>query len=138
MSSEGAPPPMSPVARGGTYALSVVIGVIYGAVATTGHRQEIRIGELVIPWGIVAALVGVLSLLVGIRLVAGGRWVAAAAAVGVVGTVALLTLPGRGGSVLVAGDVIGTIWAVGPALIAVLVIAWPKLPERRTASLVGA
>ena len=39
---------------------------------------------------------------------------------------------------LVAGDVIGTIWAVGPALIAVLVIGWPKLPEGRTASLVGA
>ena len=103
-----------------------------------GIGQEIRIGEVVIPWGLVAALVGVLALLVGIRLVAGGRWVAAAAAVGVVGTVALLTLPGRGGSVLVAGDVIGTIWAVGPALIAVLVVAWPKLPERRTAPVVGA
>lgn len=138
MSSEAASPPMSLVARIGTYALALVIGVIYGAVATMGHRQEVRIGEVVIPWGIVAALVGVLSLLVGIRLVAGGRRVAAAAAVGVVGTVALLTLPGRGGSVLVAGDVIGTIWAVGPALIAVLVIAWPNLPERRTASLVGA
>ena len=39
---------------------------------------------------------------------------------------------------LVAGDVIGTVWAVGPALIAVLVVAWPKLPERRTAVAVGA
>ena len=70
MSSDGALPPMSPLARVGTYALAALIGVIYGAVATTGHRQEIRIGELVIPWGIVAALVGVVSLLVGIRLVA--------------------------------------------------------------------
>ena len=51
---------------------------------------------------------------------------------------ALLTLPGPGGSVLVAGDVTGTVWAVGPALIAVLVVAWPKLPERRTAVTGGA
>lgn len=120
------------------YALALLIGVIYGAVATVGHRQTIRIGDFEIPWGIAAALAGVLALLLGIRLVAGGRWVAAAAAVGIVGTVALLTLPGRGGSVLVAGDVIGTIWAVGPALIAVLVVAWPELPQRRSAPRVGA
>ena len=37
----------TPMARIGTYALAAVIGVIYGAVATMGHRQEIRIGELV-------------------------------------------------------------------------------------------
>jgi hypothetical protein len=120
------------------YALALLIGVIYGAVATVGHRQTIRIGDVEIPWGIAAALAGVLALLLGIRLVAGGRWAAAAAAVGIVGTVALLTLPGRGGSVLVAGDVIGTIWAVGPALIAVLVVAWPELPQRRSVPRVGA
>jgi len=128
VNAEGAP---SPLARIGTYAIAAVIGVIYGAVATVGHRHEIRIGEIVVPWGLVAALAGVLALLLGIRLVAGGRWVAAAAAVGIVGTIALLTLPGPGGSVLVAGDVIGTVWAVAPALIAVLVVAWPRLPARR-------
>jgi hypothetical protein len=122
----------------GMYALALLIGVIYGAVATTGHRQSFRLGVVEIPWGLVAALVGVFALLLGIRLVAGGRWVAAAAAVGIVGTVALLTLPGPGGSVLVAGDVVGTVWAVGPALIAVLVIAWPSLPARRPAARVGA
>ncbi len=129
--SDQAPP--TPLARFGMYALAVLIGIIYGAVATVGHGHEIRIGEVVIPWGLAAALIGVLALLLGIRLVAGGRWVAAAAAVGIVGMVALLTLPGRGGSVLVAGDAIGTIWAVSPALIAVLVVGWPKLPQRRTA-----
>lgn len=121
------------LARAGMYALAFLIGVIYGAVATVGHRQAIRIGDLEIPWGLAAALIGVFALLLGIRLVAGGRWVATAAAVGVVGTVALLTLPGPGGSVLVAGDLVGTIWAVGPALIAVLVVAWPNLPQPRTA-----
>ncbi|HEX6366426.1 MAG TPA: hypothetical protein VF000_09805 [Agromyces sp.] len=114
--------------RLGTYAVALVIGLVYGAVATIGHRQVIRIGDVAIPWGLVAALAGVLALLLGIRLVAGGRATAAAAAVGVVGAVALLTLPGLGGSVLIAGDVTGTVWSIGPALIAVLVIAWPNLP----------
>jgi len=130
VSEEVAP---TPLARAGMYALALLIGVIYGAVATVGHRQAIRIGDVEVPWGLVAALTGVLALLVGIRLVAGGRWVAAAAAVGLVGIVGLFTLPGPGGSVLVAGDLVGTVWAVGPALIAVLVIAWPSLPAARTA-----
>lgn len=125
-------------ARAGVFAIALAVGVVYGAVATIGHRNEIRIGDVAIPWGLAAALIGVLALLLGLRLVAGGRLAAAGAAVGIVGTVALLTLPGRGGSVLVAGDVIGTIWAVGPALIAVLVVAWPSLPARRPAARGGA
>jgi hypothetical protein len=117
--------------RIGTLLVAFVVGALYGAVATVGHRQELRIGDVSLPWGLVAALVGVAALLVGIRLVAGGRAAAAAAAAGIVGMVALLTLPGPGGSVLVVGDLVGTVWSVGPALISVLVVAWPKLPSAR-------
>jgi hypothetical protein len=117
--------------RIGTLLVAFVVGAVYGAVATVGHRQELRIGEVSLPWGLVAALAGVAALLVGIRLVAGGRGAAAAAAAGIVGMVALLTLPGPGGSVLVVGDLVGTVWSVGPALISVLVVAWPKLPSAR-------
>ncbi|WP_448810581.1 hypothetical protein [Agromyces bauzanensis] len=122
---------VSPMTRAGNVALAVLIGIVFGSVATIGHRNAWRIGDVDVPWGLVLALIGVLALLVGIRLVAGGRLAAVGAAVGVVGTVALLTLPGLGGSVLIAGDVVGTVWAVGPALIAVLVVAWPELPPRR-------
>ncbi len=116
----------------GTAAVALVIGMLYGAVTTIGHRSQLHLGDAALPWGIVAALCGVLALLLGMRLVAGGRVAASAAAVGIVGMVAVLTLPGLGGSVLIAGDLIGTIWSVAPALIAVLVIAWPKLPPRST------
>jgi len=125
--------PTTWTSRAGILALGIVIGVIYGSVATIGHRNELTIGGVVLPWGIVAALIGVLALLVGIRLAAGGRLPAIGAAVGIVGTVALLTLPGPGGSVLVTGDLRGTVWAVAPALLAVLVVAWPELPPRRRA-----
>jgi hypothetical protein len=121
-------------ARIGSLLLAALLGAVYGAVATIGHRQSFTIGEVTVPWGLVAALVGVAALLLGIRLVAGGRWAAAAAAVGVVGAVALLSLPGPGGSVLIPSGLVGTIWSVGPALIAVLVVAWPSLPQRRSGS----
>ncbi len=124
--------------RLGTAASALVIGIVYGAVATIGHRSALHIGDTALPWGIVAALAGVLALLLGMRLVAGGRLAASAAAIGIVGTVALLTLPGFGGSVLIAGDLTGTVWSVAPALLAVLVVAWPKLPARRTGSSSGA
>lgn len=119
-------------ARAGSLLLALLLGAVYGAVATVGHRQSFTIGDVTVPWGLVAALVGVAALLLGIRLVAGGRWAAAAAAVGVVGVVALLSIPGPGGSVLIPAGLVGTIWSVGPALIAVLVVAWPSLPPRRT------
>jgi hypothetical protein len=120
--------PPSAWSRIGTAAVALAVGALFGAVATVGHRNAIRLGDVAIPWGLAAALVGVFGLLLGIRLVAGGRVAAVAAAVGIVGVVALFTLPGPGGSVLVAGDVVGTVWAVAPALIAVLVVAWPRLP----------
>lgn len=120
--------------RAGVLALGILIGIIYGSVATIGHRNELSIGAVVVPWGLALAIIGVLALLVGVRLVAGGRLAAVGAAVGIVGTVALLTLPGPGGSVLVTGDIRGTVWAVAPALVAVLVVAWPEIPARRPAA----
>ncbi|WP_353815662.1 hypothetical protein [Agromyces sp. SYSU T00266] len=111
-------------------AIAFAVGVVYGTVATIGHRHALEIAGVAIPWGLVAGLVGVAALLVGIRLVAGGRAAATAAAVGVVGTVAVLALPGPGGSVLVADGVVGMVWAIGPAIVSVLVVAWPSLPSR--------
>ncbi|MDQ0575951.1 hypothetical protein QFZ29_002174 [Agromyces albus] len=111
--------------------VAFVIGVVYGAVTTVGHRNDWRLGDLAIPWGLVVALAGVTGLLLGIRLVAGGRGAAAAAAAGVIGVTALLTFAGSGASVLVAGDLVGTVWSIAPAFIAVLVVAWPKLPTSR-------
>ena len=129
--TDAAHEPVSLGSRIGTLAFAFVAGVLLGAIGTIGHRQQLTIGEIVLPWGLVAALAAVAGLLLGIRLIAGGRLAAAAAAAGVIVTVSLLSLPGAGGSVLIPGSVIGTIWAVGPALIAVLVVAWPSFPTPR-------
>ncbi|GAA2028237.1 hypothetical protein GCM10009819_09810 [Agromyces tropicus] len=117
-------------ARIGTLVIAFLVGALYGTIATIGHRQAWQVGDVSIPWGLVVGLVGVAALLIGIRTVAGGRAASVAAAVGVVAMVGLLSLPGPGGSVLVVDGVVGTIWAVGPVLIAVLVVAFPSLPSR--------
>jgi len=120
-----------------TIAVSAVVGLVYGALGTIGHRHTLVLGEVVIPWGLVAALAGVACLVVGLRIVV-GRWSAAAAGLGVITAVGLLSLPGFGGSVLIVGDLLGTVWAVGPALIVVLVIAWPNLSTLRRTTTPGA
>ncbi|WP_395242655.1 hypothetical protein ACGGZK_10720 [Agromyces sp. MMS24-K17] len=117
-------------ARVATLVISAFVGLVYGALGTIGHRHTIVIGDVAIPWGLIAALVGVACLVVGLRIIV-GRWAAAAAGLGVITAVGLLSLPGFGGSVLIVGDLLGTVWAVGPALIVVLVIAWPNLSTLR-------
>ena len=58
------------------------------------------------------------------------RLIVLSAALGIVGMVFLLSLESTGGSVLVPNNLWGTIWAVAPTLIATIVVAWPKLPQR--------
>ena len=36
-----------------------------------------------------------------------------------------------GGSVLVPDNIAGSIWAIAPTLIATIIVAWPKLPDRQ-------
>jgi N-acetyl-1-D-myo-inositol-2-amino-2-deoxy-alpha-D-glucopyranoside deacetylase len=106
--------------------LALVIGVVIGVVTTFAHRAyPIDIG-IRVPLGLVAGLAIVAALLVGFRLVSPKRTLAVAAAVGVVGAIAVLAFPGTGGSLLVIDDPIGYIWAVGPVAIAVVAVGWPR------------
>jgi len=119
------------LARVGVMAGAVLAGAAYGLLGTLGHRLAWTVGAATIPWGIVLALAGAAALLAGLRLVTHDRWVAFAGAFGLVGVVSLLSLPQAGGTVLVSEGIAGLAWAVGPTLIAVLVVAWPALPQSR-------
>ena len=107
--------------------LAVAVGAMIGVITTFTHRQ-------LPPWGVLAGLLIIAALLVGARLAFEGRLPAVAAALGVVGAVLLLSLQSTGGSVLVADDPIGMVWAIGPALIAVVAIAWPETRRRPEAA----
>ncbi len=119
-------PEAEPLGIGATVLSSVfaiLVGIVVGTITTFTHRQFA-------PWGLVAGLVVVVALVLGFRLVFESRIVGAAAAVGVVAASATLALPGAGGSVLVLNDLLGWIWAIGPALLAAIAVAWPR-PRRR-------
>jgi len=105
--------------------------VVFGVLGTLAHQSTTNIGPVSIPIGLIFALVAVSALLVGLRLVLGNRTVALLAATGLLITIFVLSLRGAGGSVLVPAGLTGTLWTVVPALVAALVLAWPKIPTRR-------
>jgi N-acetyl-1-D-myo-inositol-2-amino-2-deoxy-alpha-D-glucopyranoside deacetylase len=96
-----------------------VIGVAVGFITTFTHRE-------LPPWGLVAGLAIIAAAVLGFRLVFGSRIIGAAAAVGVIGATALLTLPGAGGTAFAPSDPIGYTWAIAPSLLALVVLAWPN------------
>jgi N-acetyl-1-D-myo-inositol-2-amino-2-deoxy-alpha-D-glucopyranoside deacetylase len=118
--------PAEPLGAGATALSSVfalVVGLVVGAITTFTHGQ-------LLPWGLVAGLAIVAALVGGFRLVFGSRVVGAAAALGVVGASAVLALPGAGGTALALDGWTGYVWAFGPAVLALIVLALPA-PRRR-------
>jgi hypothetical protein len=103
---------------------ALVIGVAAGFITTFTHRG-------VPPWGLVAGLAIVAALVVGFRLVFASRIIGAAAAVGVIGSTALLMLPVSSGTAFVADDPIGYAWAIGPTVLSVMALAVPNPRARR-------
>ncbi|KQX08463.1 hypothetical protein ASC59_06465 [Leifsonia sp. Root1293] len=116
--------------RLGTAALALVIGVVFGAIGTVAHTTSVTVAGIDIPIGLILSVVAVVSLLVGLRLVIHDKLVVGACAVGLIGIVALFTLPSAGGSVLIPQGIASVIWTVTPAFTAALVLAWPSLPPR--------
>jgi hypothetical protein len=102
---------------------AVLVGVVVGVITTFTHAQFL-------PWGLMAGLAVVVALVLGFRLVFDSRVVGAAAAIGVIVASAALALPGAGGTVLVLTSPAGWIWALGPAILAAVVLLWPGAARR--------
>lgn len=112
-------------------AMALAAGSLFGVLGTVAHQTTVILGSVTIPIGLVLALLASSALLLGLRLVVHDRLVVLAAAIGLLATVFLLSLRSTGGSVLVPAGVLGTVWTMAPALVAALVIAWPRIPARR-------
>ena len=123
--------PPGPAARALAGLLAFVVGAAFGVLGTIAHQATIVLGAVTIPIALVLALSGVTALLAGLRLVVGDRLIVLLAAIGLLGTIFLLSLRSEGGSVLVPEGLPGTIWSVGPTLVATIVLAWPRIPGRR-------
>ncbi len=105
-----------------------LIGVAIGVVTTINHQASLTVFQVPVWYGLVLAVFAVTALLVGLRLVADSRRVAALAAGGVLVAVGVLSLPSVGGSVLVPANPVGYLWTFAPVVIAVVVLGWPRLP----------
>jgi N-acetyl-1-D-myo-inositol-2-amino-2-deoxy-alpha-D-glucopyranoside deacetylase len=102
---------------------AAVIGVGVGIITTFTHR-------LLPPLGLIVGLLIVGALVAGFRLVFDSRIIAGAAALGILVAVAVLALPGAGGSVVVSDGILGYIWVLGTPLIAATVVVWPRFQPR--------
>lgn len=114
--------------RLGAAALALIAGVSFGVLGTIAHQATVVLGAVTLPIGLVLALAAVGALLVGLRLVQGDRLIVLVCAVGLLATIFVLSLRSTGGSVLIPEGLPGTLWSVVPTLIAIFVVAWPKLP----------
>lgn len=106
--------------------VATVLGAFAGVTLTAAHQATAVVGALIIPWGIIAAVVVTAALLVGLRLVFDTRIVAGCAAIGLLGASALLAIQTSGGSVLVPANPAGYTWTYAPVIIAGVVLAWPR------------
>jgi LmbE family N-acetylglucosaminyl deacetylase len=124
-------PAPAPLSRAGSSLAALVAGMAFGVLGTIGHQSTVAIGPVQLPVGLVLALAGAAGLLVGLRMVTGDRLVVLACAIGMLGTIFLLSLRSTGGSVLIPAGIPGTLWSIVPALVATLALGWPKLPAQR-------
>jgi LmbE family N-acetylglucosaminyl deacetylase len=131
------PPPRSdaaarpgPAARVMSGVLALAGGSAFGLLGTIAHQATVSIGPVTIPIGLILALSGVTALLAGLRLVLGDRMIVLLCAIGLLGTIFVLSLRSTGGSVLVPEGLPGVLWTVVPTLVATLVLAWPRIPAR--------
>ncbi|WP_162940018.1 hypothetical protein [Gryllotalpicola protaetiae] len=116
--------------RLGASLLAFAVGLVLGVVGTFNHRGVIGVGATDVPWGIVVSLLGVACFLVGARLYSGSRLVTLAGAIGLLVPILVFSFEGPGGSVVIVQDTPGRVWDFVPFLIAVAVLAWPRVPAR--------
>ncbi|MDQ1554871.1 MAG: N-acetyl-D-myo-inositol-2-amino-2-deoxy-alpha-D-glucopyranoside deacetylase [Microbacteriaceae bacterium] len=116
-----------------TSLLALGVGAAAGGICTVNHQLVLSLGAARMPLGVVVSLAIVAALLIGSRVVFGSRIPTSLAAVGVLGSLAVLTLGGAGGSVLVPANGAGYAWTYGATIIVAVVLAWPRI-TRSTAS----
>ncbi len=112
-------------------ALAIGLGLLIGATLTVVHQETITLAGIWLPWGILAGIGIVAALLVGLRLAFSTRIVAACAAAGVLASEIFLAVQPFGGATVIPGNELGVAWGVAPALVTLVVLAWPTAPRRR-------
>lgn len=114
--------------RVGTWAIALVIGLVYGVAGTIG--QAATWGPA--PVGLVVAIVGVTALVLAVRMLTGDRWSALACGIGAMLATMVFSGKGPGGSVVVPAPAegelsTGIIWTIAVPIVTALIVGWPSL-----------
>jgi hypothetical protein len=121
--------------RVATLVIGLLLGIVLGMLGTVVSQSTVSFfGLFPLPYGLVMAIAASFFMLLGLRLILPTRTVALLAAVGLVGIVAVLTLPSRGGSILIPATVQGYVWTFAPTVVSLVVLAWPRLGARPAAA----
>ena len=119
-----------------TVVATLLGGAFAGFIFTAVHQGTFLIGGLSLPFGVILGLGGTAALLAGLRIRFDSRVLAGIGAVSVLGATAILSAPTPGGSLVVPANVAGYIWTFGSALIAFIVLAWPRVQQRASSTIV--
>ena len=112
--------------------VALLVGAAIGGLGTVVYQAGFALGPVAVPAGLIGALVVVAAVLAGLRIALRTRVAAAAAAVGVLAAIAVLSMESAGGSILVPAAPLSYYWLYGPVVIALIVLAWPDLRRRDT------
>ena len=115
-----------PAARFIAAVLGGVIGIAIGALLTVYNQFIFNVAGQPIWLGAIAGIVVAAAVLIGFRLAFATRVVPAFAALGMIAIVAVLSFPSAGGSQLVNQNGPGILWEISPAVLAIVVLAWPQ------------
>jgi hypothetical protein len=111
--------------------VAAVAGLLVGTLGTFKHHAGVSaLTGSGLPYGLALSLAMVAAVLLTLRVAFGTRLYAAAAGAGVVAAVLIFGRPGPGGSDVVVLDLVGVVWWIAPAAIAVLVVVVPGRPRR--------
>jgi LmbE family N-acetylglucosaminyl deacetylase len=118
---------MSPAGKAAAVVVALVLGLLAGGLGTVTHQQTIG----AFPIGLVLTTLIVVGLTVGVRLLYRSRAMVAAIGIGVIVATQVLVSVGGQSSPLVLANAAGYVWTFGPAVVAMLALAWPDLSGAR-------
>lgn len=111
--------------------LALVVGAAVGGITTVEHQFAVAVLGSQVPVGIILTLLVACALFIGARIVFEGRLVGGLCAIGMIGAIGLLSLPGSGGGVLVPANPAGYLLTYGTAGIAIVTLASPAFGRLR-------
>jgi N-acetyl-1-D-myo-inositol-2-amino-2-deoxy-alpha-D-glucopyranoside deacetylase len=120
-----------------TIAATLIGGAFAGFIFTAVHQSTLLVGGVPVPGGLIVGLGGTAALLAGLRIRFDSRVLAGIGAFAVLGATAILSSPTPGGSLVVPANVAGYVWTFGSALIAFIVLAWPRVEPRASGKIMS-